>query len=125
MSKPTARRSLDEATADRIAPTRDWFLRGSTWMDACWALAPTSALEEERPVFLRWDFKLPTGDQFTDHAYAKLLESSRRLIALVRSRSLNTGLPQARNNHSSLFHSPADVIALDDRGRLHMLCRVR
>lgn len=94
MSKPTAHRALDEATADRIAATRDGFLRGSTWKDACWGLAPTSALEEERPVFLRWDFTLPAGDRFTDPAYARLLETSRRLIALIRSRSLNTELPQ-------------------------------
>jgi hypothetical protein len=57
MSQPAAHRVLDEATADRSAPMRDWFLRDSSWTDARWALAPTSALEEERPVFLRWDFK--------------------------------------------------------------------
>ena len=45
-------------------------------------------------MFLRWDFELRGGDRFTDRAYARLLESSRRLIALIRSRSLNTGLPQ-------------------------------
>jgi integrase len=94
MSRPVAHRALNEATADRAAPTRDWFLCNSTWTDACWTLAPTSALEEERPVLLRWDFKLAGGDRFTDRAYARLLESSRRVIALIRSRSLTTGLPQ-------------------------------
>lgn len=94
MRQPAADRALDEATADRTAPSRGWFLRDSMWTDVCWALAPTSALEEERPVFLRWDFKLAGGDRFTDRAYARLLESSRRLIALIRSRSLTTGLPQ-------------------------------
>jgi len=94
MSKPAAHRALDDAPEVRAAPTRDWFLRDSTWTDACWALAPTSALEEERPVFLRWDFKLAGGERFTDRVYARLLESSRRLVALIRSRSLTTGLPQ-------------------------------
>lgn len=94
MSKATAHRALEEACTDSVAPARDWFLRRSTWKDACWVLAPTSALEEERPVLLRWDFKLPGDDRFTDRAYASLLETSRRLIALVRSRSLTTGLTQ-------------------------------
>src|SRR6266478_2589667 len=103
MSKAAAHRVLDEATADRIAPTRDWFLRDCTWTDACWALAPTSTLEEERPVFLHWGFKLPGGDRFTDRAYARLLESSRRLIALIRSRSLTTGLPQRATTARTYF----------------------
>ena len=93
MSKVTAHLA-HEASTDRVAPTQDLFLRRSTWNDPCWALAPTSALEEERPVLLRWDFKLSGDDRFTDRAYASLLESSRRLIALIRSRSLTTGLPQ-------------------------------
>jgi len=103
MSKAVAHRVLDKATADRIAPPRDWFLRNSTWTDACWALAPTSTLEEECPVFLRWGFELPAGDRFTDRAYARLLESSRRLIALIRSRSLTTGLPQRATTARTYF----------------------
>jgi len=43
---------------------------------------------------MRWDFELRSGERLTDRAYATLLESSRRLIALIRSRSLTTGLPQ-------------------------------
>ena len=93
MSKATAHLA-HEASKDRIAPTQGWFLRRSTWNDPCWALAPTSALEEERPVLLRWDFKLSGDDRFTDRPYASLLESSRRLIGLIRSHSLTTGLPQ-------------------------------
>jgi hypothetical protein len=57
MSKVTAHLA-HETSKDRVAPTQDWFLRRSTWNDPCWVLAPTSALEEERPVLLRWDFKL-------------------------------------------------------------------
>lgn len=103
MSPRAIHRVLDKATIDRAAPTRDWFLRNSTWTDGCWALAPTSALEEERPVFLRWDFTLAGGDRFTDRAYARLLESSRRLIALIRSRSLTTGLPQRATTARTYF----------------------
>jgi integrase len=82
------------ATSEPVSPTRDWFLCNSAWDDTWWVFAPTSALEEERPVRIRWDFKLPGGEQFTSRTYVELLETSRRLIALIRSRSLNTGLPQ-------------------------------
>src|SRR5687768_8419027 len=94
MSKVLAHRASDAATHDQVTASRDWFLRHSTWTDDCWTLVPTSALEEECPVFLHWDFKLPDGGRFTDRAYSRLLESARRLVALIRSRSLNTGLPQ-------------------------------
>jgi len=73
---------------------RDWFLRDSLWNDATWIFAPTSVLEEERPVRFSWDFALPSGRRFTDPACAALLESARRLIALVRTRSLRTGTAQ-------------------------------
>jgi hypothetical protein len=69
-------------------------LRDSLWSDATWIFAPTSVLEEERPVRFSWDFALPSGRRFTDPPYAALLESARRLIALVRTRSLGTGVAQ-------------------------------
>ncbi len=81
------------ATSDRAPPTRDWFLRDSTWTGVCWVFTPTSALEEERPIRLRWDFTLG-GRRFTSPLHVELLESARRLIALIRMRSLNKGLAQ-------------------------------
>jgi integrase len=59
-----------------------------------WILTPTNALEEEHPVRILWDFLLPSGRRFTDRAFVPLLESARRLLALIRARSLNTGLAQ-------------------------------
>jgi integrase len=94
MSKASAHHALDSAPAGQAAPARDWFLRDSTWTDACWVFAPTSALEEEDPVRIRWDFKLLDGEPFTSHAHARLLEHARRLVSIIRGRSLNRGLPQ-------------------------------
>lgn len=73
---------------------RDYFLIHSHWNDARWVFAPTNALEAERPVEIRWDFTLPSGRRFTDRSCAPLLESSRKLIALIRARSMSTGLAQ-------------------------------
>ena len=74
------------ATSEPVSPPRDWFLCNSAWLDTCWVFAPTSALEEERPVRIRWDFMLPSGEQFTSRTYVELLNTSRRLIALIRTR---------------------------------------
>jgi hypothetical protein len=94
---PSARR------ADHESGDRTWFLRDSTWDDAVWVFKPTSALEEERPVRLRWSFALPNGDRFTDDRYARLRESSRQLIALIRRRSLGSGLPQRAGTVAGYF----------------------
>ena len=72
---------------------RAWFLKGSRWEDSTWAFAPTNALEERDPVRLCWDFALQEGRRFTDERYAPLLQTSRQLISLIRTRSLCTGLP--------------------------------
>jgi hypothetical protein len=72
----------------------DWFLCDSSRHDVLWIFTPTNALEHEHPVRIRWDFALPSGRCFTDASFAPLLESARRLIALIRTRSLTTGLPQ-------------------------------
>jgi integrase len=47
-------------------------------------LAPTSALQEDRPVVIRWDFTLPNDRLFTHRQYAALLESAREHLALIR-----------------------------------------
>lgn len=75
-------------------PTRDWFLRDSKWDDDRWIFAPTNLLEEETPLQIRWNFILPSGRRFTDPRYAPLRETTKRLIATIRTRSLFTGLPQ-------------------------------
>src|SRR2546427_4642081 len=72
---------------------RDWFLRDSRWEDPLWVFAPTNVLEEREPARIRWDFILPSTQRFTDPAYAYLLETTRQLIALIRTRSLFTGRP--------------------------------
>lgn len=82
----------EKARGEGVA--RDWFLRDSSWHDAVWIMTPTNALEQERPVRILWGFTLPSGRRFTDRRFAALLETSRRLLAVIRSRSLNTGLAQ-------------------------------
>src|SRR5258707_13753942 len=73
---------------------RDWFLRDSAWQDVTWTFAPTTLLEEEYPVRIRWDVRLPTGRRFTDPRYAPLLESAKQLLALIRRHALISRLPQ-------------------------------
>ena len=82
---------------------RAWFLLGSSWHDTLWVLKPTNALEESRPVRLHWNFTLASGRCFTDDRYALLLETSRQLIALIRSRSLGTGLAQRASTVGGYF----------------------
>jgi len=64
---------------------RDWFLRASRWEDDHWVLNPTSALDEDRPVIIRWDFSLPNGVKFTDLHFARLLESAKEHLAYLRT----------------------------------------
>ncbi|MEJ8859514.1 hypothetical protein WKW79_33465 [Variovorax robiniae] len=80
-----------------------WFLLDSTWHDTVWVFKPTNVLEEARPVQLHWNFTLAGGRCFTDDRYAPLLESSRQLIALIRSRSLSTGLAQRASTVAGYF----------------------
>ena len=79
--------------ADHARGDPAWFLRGCAWGDAVWIFEPTNTLEEVRPVHVRWDFALQNGRRFTDERYAPLLQTSRQLIALIRCRSLCSGLP--------------------------------
>jgi hypothetical protein len=82
-SKPPQRSPADASNA-ASGRARDWFLRDSHWDDAQWVLAPTTALHEDRPVVIRWDFTLPNGRRFTHPRYAALLESARQHLALFR-----------------------------------------
>jgi integrase len=91
--------------SDREHSDRDWFLRDSAWGDAVWALAPTNLLEEGRMPLIRWGFPMPSGRCFTDPHYAPLLQTSKQLIAIVRARSLFTGLPhRARTAFCYFIH---------------------
>lgn len=84
---------------------RPWFLKNSRWEDSTWILAPTNALEERLPVRLHWDFSVEDGCSFTDARHAPLLQASKRLIALIRSRSLYTGLPLRPSSVLNFFHT--------------------
>ena len=75
-------------------PQQGWFLRDSSWDDAVWIMKPTNALEQESPVRIIWGFVLPSGRRFSDRRFAALRETSRRVLALIRARALNTGLAQ-------------------------------
>ena len=101
--QPTVDRAPAAALADSDTRGRDWFLRDSTWDDACWLLAPTNLLEEEAPQRIRWGFSLPSGGRFTDPKHAPLLETSKKLIALVRTRSLYSGLARSATTASGFF----------------------
>ena len=70
---------------------KDWFLRDSRWGDALWIFAPTSRLEEGRPVRVRWDFTFSGGECFTEPRYAALLESSKEHLAAIRIHTLRYG----------------------------------
>ena len=96
---------------------RDWFLKESKWEDARWVFAPTNLLEEEARLKIIWDFKLPSGRRFTDPGNASLLETTKRLIATVRSRSLVTGLPhRARTAIDHFFAVRPLIIWMDHEG---------
>lgn len=104
---------------DRLAQQpkeqRTWFLRGSPWDDPVWILEPTSVLEEDSPVRLNWRFSLPKGGYFTDKQHKSLLESSRRLICVVRERSLCTGLAQRATTTAGHFFRLRELVRWMDQ----------
>ena len=89
-----ARPTIRPRPARRNNTNRAWFLRDSAWDDVVWTFAPTNVLEEERPRSVRWDFMMPSGRCFTDPLYASLLETTKRLLSLMRTRALYSGLAQ-------------------------------
>jgi integrase len=94
---------------------RDWFLRDSKWEDPRWVFEPTNLLEEEARLQILWDFRLPSGRRFTDPAYASLRETTKQLIATVRTRSLFTGLPQRARTAIGHFFSVRPLLIWMDR----------
>jgi len=88
----SSQRAITADFTGRESTDRDWFLRDSRWEDPLWVFAPTNVLEEREPQRIPWDFTLPSGRRFTDPAYTSLLQTTKQLIALIRSRSLFTGL---------------------------------
>ena len=89
----TSRLQVPRPAIDPASDDRAWFLKDSRWEDPVWRFAPTNALEEELPVSLAWDFALQEGRHFTDARYATLRQTCKQLVALIRCRSLCTGLP--------------------------------
>ena len=101
---PFARRSASKARASAPVPVdRAWFLIDSTWDDPTWVFKPTNVLEESSPVRLHWNFELPSGRCFTEERYAPQLASSKQLVALIRSRSLSTGLAMRASTVAGYF----------------------
>jgi integrase len=98
-----------------LSADRTWFLLDSAWHDPVWIFKPTNALEEARPVRLRWSFLVPSGRCFTDARYAPLLECSRRLIALIRSRSLSKGLAQRARTAAGYFEYLRELVRWMDQ----------
>jgi integrase len=102
MSQTASAIAVARAESARIPVGR--FLRNSAWRDAVWIFAPTNALEHEHPVRIRWDFLLPSGRRFTDKSFTPLREHARRLIALIRTCSVSTGLPQRATTVGGYFN---------------------
>ena len=94
---------------------RAWFLQDSTWEDAVWVFSPTNTLEERQPVRLRWDFVVQHGRCFTDERYAPLLQASRQLISLIRSRSLCAGLSLRPSSVRNYFFSVCALVRWMDQ----------
>ena len=91
-ASPSSRHTPKGRARSPAPADREWFLLDSTWDDPVWVFKPTNVLEEAEPVRVDWRFKLPSGQVFVEPGHARLLESSRQVIALIRSRSLSTGL---------------------------------
>ena len=107
------------------SPARDWFLRDSKWDDERWVFAPTNLLEEETPLQIQWNFILPSGRRFTDPQYASLRETTKRLIATIRSSFVVHRSPPARTHGSRTFRASAAAPSLDGSGRIRTLFRAR
>lgn len=101
----------------RAPDDRAWFLKDSRWEDPTWVFAPTNALEERHPVRLRWNFALQHGRLFTDGRYTGLLQTSKQLISLIRTRSLCTGLPLRPSTVLNYFFSLRHLVRwMDEEG---------
>jgi integrase len=98
---------------------RDWFLKDSTWTDGTWTFAATNVLEEDYPVRIRWDFKLPSGRPFTDPGHAALLESAKRLVVIIRKRALISGLPQRATTVAGYFMALRKLLRWMDEEAFH------
>ncbi len=110
-------RQPDTATREDTASVdRAWFLRsGCRWQDHIWDLKPSSTLEEADTIKLGWDFTLPSGERFCALRYAPLLESSKQLIAMIRTRSLSTGQSQRATTVRCYFTYLRELVRWMDR----------
>ncbi len=105
--------------ASRERSDRAWFLRDGAWQDIVWVFAPTNKLEEEHPVRIRWDFALSSGRSFADPRYAALLEGAKKLLALIRTHSLGSGLGQRARTVDGYFCYLRELIRWMDREGFH------
>ena len=96
--------ALARAVVPPGIPARESILLNCRWSDPAWTLKPTNALELGRPERILWDVELPSGRRFTDPVYAALLETSRTFIALIRARSLGTGLASRASTTTGYWH---------------------
>src|SRR3990167_2504493 len=85
------------------------------WDAPFWFSNPAGAPEEAKPVRVDWRFKLPGGQVFVGHRYAALLHSSKQLIALIRSRSLGTGLPPRASTAAGYFNYLRELVRWMDQ----------
>lgn len=96
---------------------RAWFLLDTAWHDPVWTFKPTNVLEESKLVRIRWNFTLPSAGRFTDEQHASLLEASRQLVALIRARSLSTGLAQRASTTAGYFMYLRELVRwMDEAG---------
>ena len=84
--------ALVQRASISVPSARESILLDCRWKDVVWTLKPTNLLEQASPERIRWDFELPSGRRFTDPVFAPLLETARAFTALIRLRSLSTGL---------------------------------
>ena len=113
LSHQLQRSTSSDAHADFT--DRGWFLLNCAWHESVWILRPTSVLEERRPVRMGWGFSMPNDRVFTDDRYASLLESSRRLIAIIRRHALITGLSQRASTVCGYFEFLRQLLRWMDR----------
>ena len=78
--------------ASQPLPAAESILLDHKSSDVVWIFKPTNVLEESRPPAIRWDFQLPSGCKFTHAKFASLRKTCQAFIALIRVRSVSTGL---------------------------------
>ena len=114
MTVPIFRAALPAPEPLHQARKRDWFLRGSTWRDVVWVFAPSSLLEEDHPVRIRWDFRFSHRRRFTDPALCAAAGESAGTGPGADSRAyLAFTSPTTRTHGAQVLLSPAHPHPVD------------